>query len=312
MTAHMLSNEVHAPGHLHEPEMPALFHEGVEKQLGNGPAPVSLEHQLGLLLDEVQGWHAQCHAQILSFELALDPACLGSIDLPTPSAPPRNPHILGLLSSLYLVNELEPLIQASEALLGLWSSGAIAIRLPKLEPELARAWRERRVTLAASERQHLLALAFSPQEFNPAMQALCRSLTALADNAKQRDVREEVGLQYAAQTVLELAAMRLDGALSVASSDLLASLRQATRWLADKGLQSAMGVHSLQDLARACLQRQPELAAGLRHRLERARGGSVVLQWLATNAASGFAVDPADAGLQSVIAAAQVWLLARS
>jgi hypothetical protein len=224
--------------------------------------------------------------------------------------PPHDRHVLATLGSLYLVNELEGLVQAAEKLVALWAGGALQVHLPKLEPKLAKAWKERHLRLSGDERRHLLALAFNPQEFAPAMQRLCGALTALADNAQQRDVREEVGLQQAAEAVLELAAMRLVGAPTVAAADLVGQLQEATQWLADHSLQLALGTHDLVSLARACLATEPALAAGLPAALDRARGGSVVLQWIAGHAATGFAIDPRDAGLQTVIAAAQRWLLA--
>ncbi|HET7865805.1 MAG TPA: hypothetical protein VFL86_15485 [Burkholderiaceae bacterium] len=237
-------------------------------------------------------------------------AQIGGIDLPEPAVPPRDRQVLAQLSSLYLVNELEPLMRAAERIASLWSSGAVQVALPRLEPLLGRLWRERRLRLSGDERRNVLALAFSPQEFDPAMRHLCEALVALADNARRHDVREEVGLQHAAQAVLELAATRIEGVVQQAGGELLVQLREATQILSDRTLQGAFGVHDLQGLVRACLVTEPAVAAGVRHRIERARAGATVLQWLGTNAAAGFAVDPRDAGLQTVLAAAQRWLLA--
>jgi hypothetical protein len=270
------------------------------------PAPV-FEHELALALACADDW--QAHARQVAHLVAQALATLGDIRLPDAVVPPHDRQALATLGSLYLVNELEGLVQAAEKLVALWASGALQMHLPKLEPLLAKAWKERHLRLSRDERQHLLALAFNPQEFAPAMRRLCGALTALADNAHQRDVREEVGLQQAAESVLELAALRLVGAPTVASAELVAQLREATQWLGDRSLQLAMGAHDLVSLARACLITEPALAADLEAALERARGGSVVLQWIATHAATGFAIDPRDPGLQAVIAAAQRWLL---
>lgn len=271
-------------------------------------AAPDFENELALALACADEW--QAHARQLAHQLAQALASLGDIRLPDAVVPPRDRQTLATLGSLYLVNELEGLIQATEKLVALWASGALQVHLPKLEPLLAKAWKERHLRLSRDERQHLLALAFNPQEFAPAMQRLCGALTALADNAQQHDMREEVGLQQAAEAVLELAAMRLAGAPTVASAELIDQLREATQWLGDRGLQLALGTHDLVSLARACLVTEPALAAGLGAALDRARGGSVVLQWIATHAATGFAVDPRDSGLQAVIAAAERWLLA--
>jgi hypothetical protein len=265
------------------------------------------EAELALALECADGW--QAHAQALAHRFAQALAALGEIVLPPAAVPAHDRQTLATLGSLYLVHELEGVVQAAEKLLALWASGAVQVHLPKLEPVLGRAWKERRLRLSGEERRALLALAFNPQEFAPAMQGLCNALTALADNAQQHDVREEVGLQQAAASLLELAALRLAGAPAVASADLVAQLREATQWLGDRSLQLAMGTHDLVSLARACLVTEPALAADLSAALERARGGSVVLQWIATHAATGFAIDPRDPGLQTVIAAAQRWLL---
>lgn len=281
-------------------------------------APPATAHALALgddlegVVQAAQHWQAQAQgldAQAAhAFASALGP--IGGIDLPEPAVPPRDRQVLAQLSSLYLVNELEPLMRAAERIASLWSSGAVQVALPRLEPLLGRLWRERRLRLSGDERRNVLALAFSPQEFDPAMRHLCEALVALADNARQHDVREEVGLQYAAQAVLELAATRIEGVVQQAGGELLVQLREATQILSDRSLQGAFGVHDLQGLVRACLVTEPAVAAGVRHRIERARAGATVLQWLGTNAAAGFAVDPRDAGLQAVLAAAQRWLLA--
>lgn len=281
--------------------------------MSDSPAPdrsaaPDYERELALALACADEW--QAHARQLAHQFAQALASLGDIRLPDAVAPPHDRQTLATLGSLYLVNELEGLIQAAEKLVALWASGAIQVHLPRLEPLLAKAWKERHLRLSRDERQHLLALAFNPQEFAPAMQRLCGALTALADNAQRHDVREEVGLQQAAEAVLELAALRLAGAPTVAGADLVAQLREATQWLGDRALQLALGAHDMVSLARACLVTEPALAAGLGAALDRARGGSVVLQWIATHAATGFAVDPRDAGLQTVIAAAERWLLA--
>jgi predicted chitinase len=268
----------------------------------------ALEAELGVLVGSAQQW--QAHAQALDAQVVQAMAQLGEINLPEPVVPPRDRQVLALLASLYLVNELEPLMRAAERIASLWSSGAVQVALPQLEPLLARLWSERRLRLSGDERRNLLALAFAPQEFEPAMRRLCEALVALADNARQRDVREEVGLQHAAQAVLELAGLRIEGVVQQASSELLAQLREATQLLSDRTLQGAFGVHDLPGLVRACLVTEPAVAQGVRNRIDRARAGSAVLQWLAAGAAGGFAVNPRDAGLQAVLMAAQRWLLA--
>lgn len=281
-------------------------------------APVAAAHAqaLGDDLEAVVGaalqWHAQAKGLDAQAAQALASALgpIGGIDLPEPAVPPRDRQVLALLSSLYLVNELEPLMRAAERVASLWSSGAVQVALPKLEPLLGRLWRERRLRLSGDERRNVLALAFSPQEFDPALRRLCEALVALADNARRHDVREEVGLEHAAQAVLELAATRIEGVVQQAGSELLTQLREATQILSDRTLQGAFGVHDLQGLVRACLVTEPAVAASVRHRIERARAGATVLQWLGTNAAAGFVVNPRDAALQAVLAAAQRWLLA--
>lgn len=281
-------------------------------------APLAAAHALALgddleaVVGAAQQWHAQAKGLDVQAAQALASALgpIGGIDLPEPAVPSRDRQVLALLSSLYLVNELEPLMRAAERVASLWSSGAVQVALPKLEPLLGRLWRERRLRLSGDERRNVLALAFSPQEFDPALRRLCEALVALADNARRHDVREEVGLEHAAQAVLELAATRIEGVVQQAGSELLTQLREATQILSDRTLQGAFGVHDLQGLVRACLVTEPAVAASVRHRIERARAGATVLQWLGTNAAAGFVVNPRDAGLQAVLAAAQRWLLA--
>ncbi len=270
------------------------------------PAPEPAVLALSALLDQAEALQA---AHLPGLRLLAQGLDLGAIDLPEPARPTRAPAQLGVLASLYLVQELEPMIRASERIAALWSSGAISVALPKLEPLLKKLWKERRQRLSGDERRALLAQAFDPQDFEPALARLCDAIVPLADNAGQHDVREEVGLQHAAQGLLEIAASRLEGMLLQAADELLGQLRSALQLLGDRQLQTAFGVRDLHGLVRAALVHEREVLGDLRQRFDRARAGSQVLVWLAQAASQGFAITPADPALQTLIAAAERWRL---
>jgi hypothetical protein len=258
---------------------------------------------LSLALQDAQEWTPQ----ILGIALA----SLGDIDLPDPAVPSRNAGVLSALPTLYWVHGLDQagLLKAAESVAGLWASGSIQAPLPDRGQALQNFWRSRRERLTADERGHLLGLVFDPRDFEPAMRRLCLALVALADNAGQHDMREEVGLQQAAFGLLELCGARLEGAPMAAAPDLLAQTRAAVALLTPRALQAAFAVRDFYSLIELS-QRGAGLATGRARRLaERAQSGAAVLRWLALAAAQGFAVDPRAAPLQTLMADAQRWLM---
>ena len=267
--------------------------------------PVASEQAqaLAMALQGAQEWMPQ----ILGVALA----SLGDIDLPDPALPPRNAGVLSVLPALYWVYGLDQagLLKAAETVAGLWASGAIQVALPDRGQALQNFWRTRRERLTADERAHLLGLVFDPRDFEPAMRRLCTALVALADNAGQHDMREEVGLQQAASTLLDLCGARLEGAPTAAAADLLAQTRAAVAILSPRPLQAAFAVRDFYSLIELS-DRTGSLHGGRARRLaERAQAGAAVLRWLALTAAQGFAVEPRAALLQTLMADAQRWLL---
>jgi hypothetical protein len=261
---------------------------------------------LSLALDAAQGWQPQIVA------LALGRPSLGDIRLPEPVVPPRDAGVLGALPTLYWVFELDQagLLRAAETIAGLWASGAINVPLPDHGQALQRYWRTRRERLSADERAHLLGLVFDPRDFEPALARFCQALVALADNAGQHDIREEVGLEQAGSVLLDLCATRLVGAPLLATSDLLAQTRQAVQLLSQRALQTAFAVRDFYSLIELGERSQAGAAAPhAREGAERAQAGAQVLRWLAQAAAQRFAIDRRAAALQPLIAAAERWLL---
>lgn len=279
------------------------------------PAPVSAATDvdidataltLSLALDAAQGWQPQIVA------LALGRPSLGDIRLPEPVVPPRDAGVLGALPTLYWVFELDQagLLRAAETIAGLWASGAINVPLPDHGQALQQYWRTRRERLSADERAHLLGLVFDPRDFEPALARFCQALVALADNAGQHDIREEVGLEQAGSVLLDLCATRLVGAPLLATSDLLAQTRQAVQLLSQRALQTAFAVRDFYSLIELGERSQAGAAAPrAREGAERAQAGAQVLRWLAQTAAQRFAIDPRAAALQPLIAGAERWLL---
>ena len=258
---------------------------------------------LGLALYDAQGWQPQI--------VALALAALGDIRLPEPAVPPRDAGVLGALPTLYWVFGLDQagLLRAADTIAGLWASGAINVPLPDHGQALQQYWRTRRERLSADERAQLLGLVFDPRDFEPALARLCTALVALADNAGQHDIREEVGLEQAASALLDLGATRLVGAPLLAATDLLEQTRSAVQLLSQRALQTAFAVRDFYALIELGERARAGPATRARAGAERAQAGAHVLRWLAQAAAQRFAIDPRAAALQPLIGAAQRWLL---
>lgn len=274
-------------------------------QSAREPAAATCEvaSALALALREAQEWLPQ------TLTVAL--ASLGDINLPPLATPTVNASVLAVLPTLYFVHGLDEagVLKAAETVAGLWASGAIQVVLPDHGQALQQYWRTRRERLTPAERQHLLGLVFDARDFDPALAKLCQALVALADNAGQHDLHEEVGLQHAAGTVLDLCAVRLEGAPLAAAADLLAQTRAAVAVLSPRVLQTAFAVRDFWGLVE--LSERASGADGTRARqlAERAQAGAAVLRWLALAAAQGFAIDPRAASLPGLLANAQRWLL---
>lgn len=256
---------------------------------------------LARALADAGGWAEQI--------VALALADLGDIALPEPRVPPRETALLSTLPVLYWVHGLDQagVLQAADTVAGLWASGAVTAPLPDRGAALQQYWRGRRERATAAERAHLLGLVFDARDFEPAMRRLCLALVALADNAGQQDLREEVGLQMAATALLELCAARLEGAPLAAAPELLAHARAALQMLALRPLQAAFAVRDFYALVD--LRQRDSGRPAARALAERAQAGAAVLRWLALAAAGGFRIQPAHAALQSLIVHAQRWLM---
>ncbi|NML44203.1 hypothetical protein HHL11_10615 [Ramlibacter sp. G-1-2-2] len=242
--------------------------------------------------------------------LALALASLGDIDLPSPAVPSQNASVLAALPTLYWVYGLDQagVLQAADTVAGLWASGAVQVPLPDHGAALQAWWRGRGQRLTQGERQQLLGLVFDPRDFEPGMRRLCQALVALADNAGQHDLREEVGLQQAASALLDLCGNRLEGAPLTAAGDLLAQARAAVGVLTPRALQTAFGVRDFYALVELSERSRGATGGRARSLALRAQAGAAVLRWLALSAASGFTVDPQAAALQTLMAEAQRWL----
>ena len=281
--------------------------------------PRALPHDVAYEIQQPAFAEAQALAQALQDAQQWTPqilttalASLGDTDMPPPAVPPRGADVLAALPTLYWVYGLDQagVQKAAETVAGLWASGAVQVPLPDHGQALQNYWHARRERLTAGERAQLLGLVFDPRDFEAAMRRLCVALVALADNAGQHDLREEVGLQLAADDLLDLCGRRLEGAPLAGAADLLAQARAAVAVLSPRALQAAFAVRDFYSLVELSERASGGAASGGRARrlATRAQAGAAVLRWLALAAAQGFAVDPQAALLQTLIADAQRWL----
>ena len=252
------------------------------------------------------------HEQRAVRALALD----GGYDLPDlgePSPASFDAATLAPLPPLYLAFQLDAagLLRTGELVAGLFAAGSINGPLDaSVGQALHDFWRTRNERLNEQERAHLFNQVFDTASFEPRMRRLCQALVALADNAGIEDVRENVGLELAAMTLAEGLWPSISGMVAFAARDINEAINVALRFLRERSLQRAFGVHDLWSLVATTNRAQGLQAQAARDHVEQGRNGMAVLRWLADNASRGGRLDLADAQADSVIAAAERWLLA--
>ncbi|GAB4550147.1 MAG: hypothetical protein Tsb007_01170 [Rhizobacter sp.] len=237
------------------------------------------------------------------------------IDLPELGGAPTqfDAAVLAPLPSLYLARELDAagLLRTAELVAGLFASGAITA---PLEPQVGRTlhdfWQARHHRLGEQERSHLFAQVFEGTGFEAGMRRVCLALVAMADNAGVEDLRESVGLEQAALSLADGLWPSISGMVAFAARDVIEALGVASRVLREKSLQAAFGVQDLWSLVATTQRAQGTSERSARDHVDRGRNGMVVLRWLAGAASHGARLDLADAQAESVISAAQRWLLA--
>lgn len=243
--------------------------------------------------------------------LALD----GGYDLPDlgePSPQQFDAATLAPLPPLYLAFQLDAagLLRTGELVAGLFAAGSINGPLDAgVGQALHDFWRARNERLNAQERAHLFNQVFDGASFEPRMRRLCQTLVALADNAGIEDVRENVGLEHAAIALAEGLWPSISGMVAFAARDINEAINVALRFLRERSLQRAFGVPDLWSLVATTNRAQGLGTQAARDHVEQGRNGMAVLRWLADNASRGGRLDLADAQADSVIAAAERWLL---
>jgi hypothetical protein len=238
---------------------------------------------------------------------------LGDIDLPNTAPTAEDAQRLQTIGPLYLGFELDQagLLRTAELVAGLFASGAITQPLGPTSGLIAQFWHTRQQRMNEAEREQILAQAFNPHDFYPMMQGLCNAMVHLSSYPVQTiDFHGQAVLQQAAQELGAWLAARGGGMISYAADEILQTLSQALRFLRDRLLQTAFGVHDLWSLADVVGQAQGQAGQTGRHRADLGRAGATVLGWLSAGAGDRFALDPAGADGQRVMAAAEDWLLA--
>jgi hypothetical protein len=238
---------------------------------------------------------------------------LGDIDLPDTA--PADLRQLEVAAPLYLACELERagLLRTAELIAGLFAGGAITQPLGPTTQLIASFWKGRRERLSAEERDQLFAQVFDAAEFYPLLQGLCDALAAQFDSpSRASDVRARVALRVAADALIDWLAPRLSGMASFAAQDIVDALSQATRFLRDRMLQTAFGVHDLWGLVRTVGSAQGASVGDIRQHVELGRQGAVVLAWLASAGPRDAAFEPGGPEGLRLIGAAEAWRAARA
>ncbi|WP_456952835.1 hypothetical protein [Lysobacter sp. HA35] len=207
------------------------------------PAHAALLRALALATTQVQR-----HEHALSLALADDP---GAIDLPAGAPNAMDAAQLRAAGPLYFAAELEiaGLLRCAELVAGLFASGAITQPLGPVAQSINAFWRGRRDRLQEGERQAVFNRVIEQPHFDRLMTALCRAITAQADNADDTgvrpDLREHVGLASCASSMAEFIAQRMDSMASIAVRDVIDTINVAIGFLRDRMLQVAFGTQSL-------------------------------------------------------------------
>jgi hypothetical protein len=242
-------------------------------------------------------------------------ADLGDIELPDSAPTEEDARNLEVLAPLYLASELEQsgLLRTAELVAGLFASGAITQPLGPTAQLIAAFWQGRRERLTAEERETLFAQVFEPADFYPQMQALCDALADMLDHPpRPGDIRARIVLEQAADSLGAWLSPRVVGMAQFAANDIVIALSQATRFLRDRMLQGAFGVHDLWGLVGAVGSVQGQGVQRSRDRVELGRHGAEVLQWLARGVTQAYALAPASTEGQRLLASAHGWRLAWS
>jgi len=242
-------------------------------------------------------------------------ADLGDIDLPDTAPTAEDARNLAAIPPLYLASELEQagLLRTAELVAGLFASGAITQPLGPTAQLIATFWQQRRDRLSQQEREQLFAQVFEPSGFHPLMLAVCQALADQLDNPpRASDIHARIVLQEAADALGGWLAPHASGMAQFAAADIVNALAQATRFLRDRLLQVAFGVHDLWGLVGAVGSVQGQAPDQARQRVDLGRHGAEVLAWLAAGVTQSYAFDPASAEGQRLMTSAEGWLMAWS
>jgi len=242
-------------------------------------------------------------------------ADLGDIDLPDTAPTADDARNLEVIAPLYLASELEQagVLRTAELVAGLFASGAVTQPLGPTAQLIATFWQARHSRLSEQERQQLFAQVFDPAGFYPLMQALCRSLADQLDSPPRAgDVHARMALHEAADALGGWLAPHAVGMAQFAANDIVNSLAQATRFMRDRLLQTAFGVHDLWGLVATVGSTQGRSPAQARQRTELGRHGAQVLAWLAGAVTQSYAFDPASPEGRQLMTSAEGWLMAWS
>jgi hypothetical protein len=242
-------------------------------------------------------------------------ADLGDIDLPDTAPTAEDARNLQALAPLYLASELERagVLRTAELVAGLFASGTITQPLGPTAQLIANFWQARRERFSAPERQQLFDQVFEPAGFDPLMKALCEALAGQLDAPpRASDVHARVAVREAADALGGWLAPHAVGMAQFAANDIVQALSQATRFLRDRLLQTAFGVHDLWGLVATVGSTQGVNADDARRHAELGRCGAEVLGWLARSVPQADPFDPAGADGQQLMTSAEGWLMAWS
>lgn len=254
---------------------------------------------------------------------------LGSIDLPDTAPTQEDAGNLQSMAPLYLAFELEQagVMRTAELVAGLFASGAITQPLGPTAQLIAEFWKARSQRMAEAERLQLFAQMFDRDNFYPLMSALCDAIVAQGASPLEtlvgygagvvrtgNDIQAQVALQEAAEALGAWLAPHAVGMALFAAHDIVQALNEATRFLRDRMLQTAFGVHDLWGLIGTVGSARGDTAGQVRDHVELGREGATVITWLAGDAAQGTAgnngFNAASAQGQQLMASAQAWRMA--
>lgn len=286
---------------------------------GGGDAAARRDHRAGAGLPGLARAQRLLDTHLEAAVRRFGPNALGVIDLPPLSGAPLDGDQVRVAATLLWAREVEAagLPGFVEALAEGLVRGTLLLPLTTGGDRLMRYWRGRGERFTADERQAIYTRLFGDPaatgagaaDFAAAFDGWLRWLSHLGRLPQNLDTTHaRARAQAAGRAVAQLLSDRAVGMAAFAARDIVANVREAIDILRDPDIATVLGGSPWQILRMHAPQVLGRRVDPDRH-LARAEAGQLLLSWLADHAAALTGAAIAIARDDSVVAAAERWLL---